>query len=70
MTPLSEVQLRAIRAGMYTPRYPEDRPVNYDRCQYAVHGRTQCTATATVQHPSGFPVCRKHEHAGGVPRSA
>ncbi len=70
MTPLTEVQLRAIRAGMYAPRYPSDRPLNYDRCQYAVHGRTQCSATATVRHASGFPVCGKHQRAGGVPRFA
>ncbi|HYC33510.1 MAG TPA: hypothetical protein VEB59_14575 [Gemmatimonadales bacterium] len=63
---LTDEQRRAIRAGMYVPRYPSDPAINHAHCRVAVHGRRQCTATAKVRHPSGYMVCRPHERAGGL----
>ncbi len=64
---LTDTQLAAIRAGMYTPHQPGQRPIQYDRCRRAVGQQTQCTGPARVLHPSGFMVCPKHANAGGVP---
>jgi hypothetical protein len=60
---LTEAQLKAIRAGMYVSRYPTDPKVDHVRCRWAIGGR-QCTGYATHDHPSGFPVCKRHQKAG------